>query len=127
MKNNISSYIKKNSKLFENKNLTFFGTINVFIKDEMHNDVDLKNVFRTIESLLPSYYVNNIDALYVGQFEEFIEKETNAAYMNGALYISSNQDDESDMIDDIVHEISHAVEELAWQELYSDNKIEVFG
>ena len=91
----------------------------------MHNDVDLKNVFRTIESLLPSYYVNNIDALYVGQFEEFIEKETNAAYMNGALYISSNQDDESDMIDDIVHEISHAVEELAWQELYSDNKIEV--
>ena len=35
----------------------------------------------------------------------------NAMYSDGALYISNVQDNNEDMKDDIVHEISHAVEE----------------
>ena len=108
MKNNISSYIKKRNKLIENKNLTFFGSINVFIKDNFLEDINLKSVLNKIENLLPAYYVNNIDALYVGQFKDFLEKDTNAAYKNGALYITNDQDDEEDMVDDIIHEIAHA-------------------
>ena len=74
---------------------------------------------------MPPYYVNNIDAVYVVQFKEFLEKKTNAAYEDGALYVTNEQDNEEDMIDDIIHEIAHAVEEIAWQEIYSDDKIEV--
>ena len=125
MKNNISSYIKKRNKLIENKNLTFFGSINVFIKDNFLEDINLKSVLNKIENLLPAYYVNNIDALYVGQFKDFLEKDTNAAYKNGALYITNDQDDEEDMVDDIIHEIAHAVEEIAGSEIYGDDKIEI--
>ena len=112
-------------KLFENKNLTFFGSINVFIKDNFLEDINLKSVLNKIENLLPAYYVNNIDALYVGQFKDFLEKDTNAAYKNGALYITNDQDDEEDMVDDIIHEIAHAVEEIAGSEIYGDDKIEI--
>ena len=125
MKNNISSYIKKSSKISENSNLSFFGSINVFVKDPLPEDISLRIVLRRIESLLPYYFVNNIDAVYVGRFEEFVEMDTNAAYKDGALYITSDQYDEDDMIDDIVHEIAHAVEELAYEEIYADDKIEL--
>ena len=125
MKNNILSYIEKSSKLSENNNLNFFGTINVFVKDPLPEDISLKIVLRRIERLLPSYFVSNIDAVYVGRFEEFVEMDTNAAYKDGALYITSDQHDEDDMIDDIIHEIAHAVEELAYEEVYGDETVEV--
>ncbi len=125
MKNNLRSYIKASSKLLENNNLKFFGTINVFVKDPLPEDISLKIVLRRIESLLPSYFVSNIDAVYVGRFEEFVEMDTNAAYKDGALYITSDQHDEDDMIDDIIHEIAHAVEELAYEEVYGDETVEV--
>jgi len=125
MNDDISSYIKKSSKLLENKNLVFFNKIQVFIKDSLPEDFDLNYVLRKIESVLPYYYVNNIDTLYIGQFGELIERETNAAYKDGALYVTNDQDDEEDMIDDVVHEIAHAVEELAGEEIYADDKIEV--
>ena len=125
MKNNISSYIKKRSRLLENQNLSFFGFINVFVKDPLPEDISLRIVLRRIESLLPNYLINNIDAVYVGQFDEFVEMETNAAYKDGALYITNDQHDEDDMIDDIVHEIAHAVEELAYEEIYADDKVEI--
>ena len=44
-------------------------------------------------------------------------------YKEGTLYITNDQTDEDDMIDDIIHEIAHAVEEMAKQELYDDNQI----
>ena len=125
MKSNLTSYIKSTSKLLENDNLTFFGTINVFVKDPLPEDVNLNVVLRRIENILPSYFVSNVDAVYVGMFEEFVEMDTNAAYKDGALYITSDQYDEDDMIDDIVHEIAHAVEELAYEEIYGDDSLEV--
>jgi hypothetical protein len=125
MKNNLTSYIKKNNKKSENQNLSFFGSINVFVKDPLPEDISLRIILRRIENLIPHYLVNNIDAVYVGQFDEFVEMETNAAYKDGALYITNDQYDEDDMIDDIVHEIAHAVEELAYEEIYADDKVEI--
>ena len=54
--------------------------------------------------------------IYVGQFEDFKRRDINAYFEDGALYISNEQDDEMDIIDDIVHEVAHAVEkEYGWQ------------
>jgi len=125
MANNLTSYIKSSSKLLENNNLTFFGTISVFVKDPLPEDISLKIVLKRIENLIPAYLVSNIDAVYVGMFEEFVEMNTNAAYKDGALYITNDQYDEDDMIDDIIHEIAHAVEELAYEEVYGDDSVEI--
>ena len=62
--------------------------------------------------------------VYIGQFEEFKERETNAAYKDGALYITNEQSDEDDMIDDIVHEMAHACEETYHSLIYTDGKIQ---
>ena len=44
-------------------------------------------------------------------------------YKDGALYISNDQDDENDMVDDIVHEIAHACEEQYGEYIYGDNRL----
>ena len=50
-------------------------------------------------------------------------------YLDGALYISNEQDDNNDMKDDIIHEFAHALEEKYNDFLYDDEKIksEYFG
>ena len=69
-------------------------------------------------------FLYNIDAIYIGHFNEMEVKHVNAFYQDGTIYVSNVQDDEADMIDDIIHEIAHAVEEQYGMQLYSDGEIE---
>ena len=62
-----------------------------------------------------------VDIIYVGQFDTFKEKESNAVYSDGAIYLTNLQDNNMDMIDDIVHEIAHSVEEQNYHTIYGDN------
>ena len=61
---------------------------------------------------------------HVGEFDQFGDRGINAFYDDGSLYISNVQDDENDMIDDIVHEIAHHVEENHGMDIYSDGRLE---
>ena len=56
----------------------------------------------------------------VGWFKEFEERGINAFYADATLYISNEQDDEKDMLDDIVHEIAHSLEGAYGYEIYGD-------
>ena len=61
--------------------------------------------------------------MIVGWFEEFEERSLTAFYENGTVFISHVQDDEEDMLDDIIHEISHSLESPHGYFLYADEKI----
>ena len=106
------------------KEKLLFNSIPVFIKDSLPEELDIDAVLIGIENTLPREFLDNVDAVYVGDFDAFREKGTNAAYENGALYVSNDQDNEKDMIDDIIHESAHALEERYWQEIYADGAIE---
>ena len=47
-----------------------------------------------------------------------------AMYENSSIFVTNVQDNEQDMLDDIVHEISHSVEETDGDIIYSDGSIE---
>ena len=61
-----------------------------------------------------------IDAFYVGQFKDLIDYERAAVYRDGAIFITNSQTDNSDMIDDIVHEIAHGLEEKYGYEINNE-------
>ena len=119
-------YIKKHSekakKTFPERRLF---DVMVYIKDELSPQVDIDRVIKTIEKKIPKLFFFNIEVVYVGDFDEFYKdnRNFNAMYEDGALYVSNHQDDEEDMIDDIVHEIGHAAEDLYREEIYADNTI----
>jgi len=122
----IVNYMKsKKKKLFENK----IGSFQVFIQDPLPENINITVVFEEVESLLPEHFLSLIDVVYVGNFSFFQEKNINSTYLDGALYISNEQDNNDDMKDDIIHEFAHALEEKYNDFLYDDEEIknEYFG
>ena len=125
-KNEVVNYVKsRNKSLPEYK----FGSLQVIVKDPLPDNINLDNVFKEITSILPPRFVSLVDVVYVGNFDFFEEREINSLYMDGAIYVSNEQDNNEDMKDDIVHEISHAVEERYKDIAYEDEEIknEYFG
>ena len=116
----VVNYVRKQNKALSEYKI---GPFHILIKDPITSNIDIRQVFKDINSLLPSEYTNLLDIIYIGDFSFMREREANALYMDGAIYISNQQDDAADLKDDIVHEISHAVEEKNGDFIYGDGSI----
>jgi len=103
IKESASRVIEDNYRLHNHK---------VYIINPFTNDIGLSSVLKTIEGLIPAYLVKNFEGIYVGKFNDFNNKNRpfNAVFKDGSIYVSSEQDDNEDLIDDIIHEISHSIE-----------------
>jgi hypothetical protein len=115
----IKNYIK-NKKV---KHFTIKNT-EIFIKDEVPENISVKNVVMSLSKRIPGHLMRNIDSIYVGQFKFLKDREMQAAYENSSIFVTNEQDSESDMVDDMIHEVAHSVEELYMDFLYSDKKLE---
>ncbi len=117
-------YIKNTSaNISETKETLFFG-VNVFIKDVLPENISINNVLKHVEKIIPSRFVEDMEAVYVGRFPFMDQRAINAMYEGGTLYISNEQDNDGDMIDDIVHEIAHCVEEKYGEQIYEDGLLQ---
>lgn len=101
------------------------GGIHVYVKDAIENeDIDLEEVVAKAENHIPSHMLSEVEMIIIGHFEEFEERNLNAFYSDGCLHISQIQDNEDDLLDDIVHEIAHSLEEPHGYEIYGDKRLE---
>lgn len=98
--------------------------IEIFIKDPLPDVVDADFAFKYIASILPAYLMTEIDIVYVGQFEDLKKRSVNAIFQDGAIFVTNEQVNEMDFIDDIVHEIAHSIEKKYVDLIYGDGSIE---
>ena len=98
--------------------------VDVFIKDRTPDNIDDDFVFNYISARIPFRLARNVDIIYVGQFPEMAEREINAYYEDGAIYVTNDQEDEMDMVDDIIHELAHAVERNNEQIVYGTGRLQ---
>jgi len=123
-----NDYIRESLNKSKSMNhYSLFGSkIPIYIKDELiftDDKSNLEDVIKIVENSLPSFLVSNVDVIYIGDFSFFQERDTNAAYDEGAIYVINVQDNAEDMADDIIHEIAHAVEEKYHEHIYSDQRV----
>ena len=125
-KNKIADYIRQSQTkiLVERVQHSVTPEVDMYIKDSLPDNFNLPFVIGMIEKHIPERFFYGIDGIYVGQFEEFAKKKVNAFFQDGTVYVTNNQRDEEDMIDDIIHEIAHNVEETLTDQIYADNNIE---
>jgi hypothetical protein len=116
-------YLKQTQLMEQQADFYTSTGLHVFFKDPVEN-VDVEKVIASIEARLPNHLLDEIEMIIFGWFDEFEERSINAFYDSGTLYISNIQDDDADLYDDIVHEISHSIEEPHGYFLYGDKKIE---
>ena len=98
--------------------------IDIFIKDRLVPEIDIDFVVRYISSRLPEHLMVSVDIIYVGHFKTLVDREVNAMYEDGAIFISNEQDSEMDMIDDLIHEIAHSNESRFQEIIYEDGKLQ---
>ena len=99
------------------------GRIEVFVQEETR--FDFKQALEKLEKVIPGYFLlQGIDVIYVGDFADLKDRNLNAAYADGAIYVLSNQSSEQDFLDDIVHEVAHSLEERFTGFIYGDGKIQ---
>lgn len=90
------------------------------------NNINLGFIKDKIETLAPEHFFDNIDGFFVGYVKEFFKdgREYNAMFKDGAIYLSPDQDNERDLLDDILHEVAHAVEKKYKDQIYGDGRLE---
>lgn len=98
--------------------------IDIYVKDQLPQEIDVDFVIQYVAKRLPDHVLTNIDIIYVGKFQDLIDRDVNALWQNGAIYITNDQDSEIDMIDDLIHEIAHSNEKQFQQIIYEDGKME---
>ncbi len=123
----MKEYIKQSVNNYKIKNLKLYDKP-VHILKSITNNVDIAKVLSDIESKVPESLTSNFEVVYVGNFDLFYEKgrKYNAVFKDGAIYISNEQDDYDDLIDDIVHEMAHSIERQSKYNdiIYDDGLIE---
>ena len=109
----------------ENNEIKIHNAPFIFVQP-FKNNINLDYVKNKVESLVPNYFFDNIDEFFVGYFDEFFKdgREYNAMYKDGAIYLSPDQDNEADLLDDILHEVAHAVEKIHEDHIYGDGRLE---
>tara|TARA_R110000822_G_scaffold206638_1_gene342967 strand:- start:723 stop:1388 length:666 start_codon:yes stop_codon:yes gene_type:complete len=106
------------------KDMFNLSGVNVYIKDRLPDDIDPEFVFNYISARVPFHLVRNIDVIYVGQFPEMKKRDLNAYYEDGAIYVTNQQEEDIDMIDDIIHELAHSVERNNEEIVYGNGSLQ---
>ena len=84
----INKSIEESKSLKDHYNL---HEIDIIIKDTLSDHIDMDFVMKYISTRVPSYLLRGIDIIYVGQFDFLINKQANALYEDGAIYITNDQ------------------------------------
>ena len=117
----LNNSMNKSKKLKDTYSL---HDINIFIKDPLPEIINMDFVLKYIKVRIPTNLLRGVDMIYIGNFDNLKEKNANAMYMDGAVYLTNEQDDDMDMIDDIIHEIAHSNEKQFEQIIYEDGRLE---
>lgn len=119
----MKNYLKKNQNKPKIENY-IYNRIVVFEKNKLPDHISISKIINFLEQKIPKHLFQNIDYVFIGEDPEFEKRKINAFYRDSAIYTTHLQDNEEDLIDDIVHELAHSIEEMYGSEIYSDSKLE---
>lgn len=118
----MQNYIKSKRTLDKGSFLTH-SAINIVVKDELMFDLDVEDLEKIID-IFPKAVTRNLDYIIFGNFDFLRKQDYNAAYKDGAIYVLNTQEGNMDVLDDIVHEIGHSVEDNYHDTVYGDGSME---
>jgi hypothetical protein len=103
----------------------YIYNIPVFVVNEPSpEEVDLPAFCQEVESTIPLRLLSNVEVLYIGQFKELAGR--NATYINGAIYMTSVEPTNFDMLENFIHEVAHSLETEYGMFIYEDDLISEF-
>jgi len=107
----------------QQRDFLLHNRIIVTVTEPLQNDVNVKKVLKDVQRLIPDHLLSDVDSVYIGDYEPLKARQVQSLFINGTILISNDMKDDKELFATIIHEIGHAVEEIAKDFLYSDGRI----
>lgn len=117
----MKNYIKSKRSLDKGSFLTH-SAISIVVKDELQFELEVEDLEAVID-IFPKSITRNLDYIIFGSFDFLKKQNYAAAYKDGAIYVSNSQENNLNVLDDIVHEIGHSVEDNYHEVIYGDGML----
>lgn len=126
MTNLLKEYIqRKQIPQTNNPNIhPIIGSVCLYVISEPNQNINIDEVVSQIRNSIPTKLISVVDGVYIAEIREFKERQINALFKDGCIYVTGNQDSTEDLLDDIVHEFAHAIEESYEDLIYKDGTLE---
>ena len=98
--------------------------IPLFLINSVDETIDIPAFCEEVEELIGPKLLQNVDAVYVGEFKDLNSR--NAAYSDGAIYMTSHEPTSFDMIENFIHEVAHSLESKYGWSIYDQDLIDEF-
>ena len=100
-----------------------FGGFKVRIDSPFPEGVSIKEAITMLKKRVPEKLLTNIHSIRVGNYSILNDKDIQASYSGGVIYLKNDHSSSISILDDMVHEVAHAVEESYRDFIYSDGNI----
>jgi hypothetical protein len=120
----IKTYIVEKSKKVKKEYYYIYGNVPVYLKDTLPNNINITRALQKAQQAVPRRLVRDLEMVIIGHIPEFEERQINALYKEGTVYITNAQSSTENLITDLIHELAHCAEEYFAQDLYADMQLE---
>ena len=97
--------------------------------EKFPSHINVSEIVSELKSLLPYELYSGLEGIYVGTFKELEQRNVQAIFKDGVIYLSSHKNnpkiDMETILKHIVHEIGHLVEDRFANDVYGDQNIEI--
>ena len=122
------NYIKESHKRSQNRKEYSIFNVPVYVLNPFPNNINLNNILDSVKQKLNKHMFSNVESIYIGDFEDLNRRNIQSMLKDDAIWISSNNVlnfiTEPLVVENIIHEIAHSLEDKYQQAIYSDGKLE---
>jgi hypothetical protein len=100
----------------------------VYVINKFPSNIKINNILDSVKDIINKNYLNDLEAIYIGDFKDLNRRDIQSMLKDGAIWISSNNIKnvitEPLVVENIIHEIAHLLEEKYQSQVYGDGKLE---
>jgi hypothetical protein len=96
----------------------YIYNVPVFVVDEIDDPDIVREFCAEAETYVAQRTLHNVEVVYIGNFKDL--RGRNAAYTNGAIYMTATEPTSHDMLENFVHEVAHSLESTYGLQIYTD-------
>jgi len=116
----IEESVKKQAT--QQKEFLIFGKL-FYVTQPFLQPIDVQEVIDVVEAKIPPHLFFEVDTVMVGQFDFLADRALEALYKDGAIYITNDLSTERDLLENLIHEMSHSLEPAIGHFIYGDQRL----
>jgi len=121
-------YIKESNKKAQDRNEYMLFNVPVYVINKFPSNIKINNILDSVKDIINKKYLDGLETIYIGDFKDLNRRDIQSMLKDDAIWISSNNVKnvitEPLVVENIIHEIAHLLEEKYQSQIYGDRKLE---